>query len=1007
MLADDSMHPYRHILAVTFTNKAVHEMKERILLSLYSFSDSAILQNPSPMFTVLCGLLNVPAETLHKRAETVLKRLLHNYAFFDVVTIDTFNHRILKTFAYDLRLPSNFEVALDTNLLLEEAVDNLIYKAGADELLTQTLVDFALEKADEDKSWDIALDLKKTAQLLLEEDHYEHIKRLKHTSLHDFTALGKKLLAAVKKQERQLLAAAEEVLALLATHELTASDFTRGTLFNHFKKIASGALTSLYSNKLEENLAAGKIYTKTLPAERAAVIDGLLPELTTAYHQLKKGVFHLKFLQNFYRNSVPLSLLSAIKNELETLKAEQNLVLISEFNSIISEAIAHQPAPFIYERLGEKYRHYFIDEFQDTSQMQWGNLTPLISNALESENMYGKRGTLRIVGDAKQAIYRWRGGRPEQFMGLSGAENPFYVEKEVIPLPTNYRSFDEIINFNNAFFKQIASLLSHPDHFELYDEKSFQKTNSKTGGLVTLAFVEKEAEEERYCERVLTYVRESVAQGFSYNEICVLTRKRKEGVMVARYLLEHGVQIVSSEMLLLKNHPKIDFLIHLILFSLQPDNREHRIKMLHFLAEKERIEEKHDFFMRFLEDFDRLLERYEFDKTFFLQMPFFDAVEYAIGAFGLADASDAYLQFFLDEVMDFVTKQGGGVSNFIAYWEKKKEALSIAAPQAPEAVQIMTIHKAKGLEFPVVIYPFANSPIYEERNAKLWLPAEEAVYGIPYALLDKNKALRELSGEVAELYDGLQSKLELDQFNILYVALTRAVERLYIITRKEINNKGEEKLDRFSGLFIYYLKAKSLWNEEEPEYVFGETTRASLPGRSLTQTTHIPFLPYPSLKNRFEVVTKAGALWNTPQQEATTTGNILHYLLSKIQYATDTGEVMETAFREGTLTRAEQEKYRELVTAVVHHEKLAPYYTPDYTIYTEREIYSRSGEAIRPDRVAIRNNTAVIIDYKTGAFNSGYKMQLQTYAGVVAEMGIKVEKSLLVFVNDTIEVIPV
>ncbi|MCB0375247.1 MAG: UvrD-helicase domain-containing protein, partial [Sinomicrobium sp.] len=573
LFSDDLVHHFKQMLAVTFTNKAVYEMKERILTSLSAFSEDDAVVRPPDMLAALAGELEVSVETLQRRARNVLKHILHNYAFFDIVTIDKFNHRIIRAFAYDLKLPSNFEVALDTVPLLEEAVDNLIYKAGEDTLLTKALVDFAVEKADDDKSWDIAIDLREIAQLLLEENHYEHVEQLRERTLNDFLALGRRLKSTIKKQESAIKAGAESVLELLEANGLEASDFSRGTLPNHFKKMAVLDFNGLYANKLAENLAEAAVYPKTLPEDKAFAIDALLPELSKAYHRLKKAVFNVKFLRNFYKNIVPLSLLNAVRNELEALKEERNMVLISEFNSIISKAIANQPAPFIYERLGEKYRHYFIDEFQDTSQMQWDNLKPLIGNALESETLAGQRGTLYIVGDAKQAIYRWRGGKPEQFIDLYRCQNPFQVEKAVTVLPKNRRSFSEIVAFNNGFFSHISEFLTHPGYRDLYKNRSFQETGDKMGGMVSLSFIAKDDGDAAYCGEVLRYIRQAVAQGFAYNDICVLTRKRSEGVTVADYLLEQGVKIVSSETLLLKNNPKVDFLINLLLCLLYPHDK--------------------------------------------------------------------------------------------------------------------------------------------------------------------------------------------------------------------------------------------------------------------------------------------------------------------------------------------------------------------------------------------------------------------------------------------------
>ena len=856
------------------------------------------------------------------------------------------------------------------------------------------------------KSWDIAIDLKKIAQLLLEENHYERVEALKDKTIYDFLALGESLRSAIKTQTEMIKTDAEGVLALLKKNELEVSDFARGTLPNHFKKMTLEDFNGLYNNKLEENLATGKLYAKTLSEEKASRIDALLSELTMAYHRLKKAVFHLKFLQNFYKNIVPLSLLNAIKNELESLKAEQNVVLISEFNSIISKAIANQPAPFIYERLGEKYRHYFIDEFQDTSQMQWRNLKPLISNALESETLRGEQGTLCIVGDAKQAIYRWRGGDPEQFIRLYGDHNPFQVEKEVISLPRNYRSFDTIVEFNNEFFQHIASFLTNSDHRDLYENKSSQEVNAKKGGKISLNFIPKEADDDTYCQLVLKYIQEIIEQGFAYHDICILTRTRKEGVTVAKYLLEHTVPIVSSETLLLKNNAKIDFLINLMHYVLRPDDALHRMAVLHFLAAQENGTEKHDFFTRFLDDPEFLLNTYSFETSTYLQLPLFDAVEYAIEAFNLAAPSDAYLQYFLDEVMGFVLKKGSSLSDFLTYWEEKKDTLSIATPQVPDAVQIMTIHKAKGLEFPVVIYPFATTKLYNEGFSKIWLPVPPADYAISHALLDKNKEIREFNDEASELYDKLQENAALDQFNLLYVALTRAIEQLYIITKKDTNSKEKGIPYDFPGLFRNYLEAKSLWDTNQTEYVFGKAANHLSKRTQKLQTETVPFITYAASKRKFEIITEVYPPWDVSKQPLEQ-GKLYHYLLSKIKYASDLNNVLEEALKAGILTVQQKKEYQLKLNAIIDHNVLKHYYTTSYTIYNERDIYTRSGEVIRPDRVAIQNNNATIIDYKTGTFNDEYVAQLNRYAEAIAEMNSIVEKKLLVFINDTIEVMAV
>src|SRR5690606_33521583 len=299
---------------------------------------------------------------------------------------------------------------------------------------------------DDDKSWDVAYDFNKIAKLLVNENDMPFIESIKNKTLDDFKTLKNQLKKEIKETENNIIKHAQSVLNLIEERGLTFTDFSRGTLPNHFKKAAELNLDNLYVNQLEENITERKgIYTKTLKPDLASAIESILPKIEASYKLVKSSVYGLKFLKNFYKNITPLSVLNTINNELVLLKEDQNKMLISEFNAIISKEIKNQPTPFIYERIGEKFKHYFIDEFQDTSQLQWENLIPLIGNSLSSET-----GTAMLVGDAKQAIYRWRGGKAEQFIDLFNDENPFPIEKKVNNLPINYRSFKEIVNFNNA-----------------------------------------------------------------------------------------------------------------------------------------------------------------------------------------------------------------------------------------------------------------------------------------------------------------------------------------------------------------------------------------------------------------------------------------------------------------------------------------------------------------------------------------------------------------------------
>ncbi len=292
------------------------------------------------------------------------------------------------------------------------------------------------------------------------------------------------------------------------------------------------------------------------------------------------------FLQNAYRNLVPLTLLNAIQREIKNIQKEKDQLSISEFNTIISNEIKNQPAPFIYERLGEKYRHYFIDEFQDTSKMQWNNLIPLIGNALESEYEEGQTGSLFLVGDAKQAIYRWRGGEAEQFLELATSlSNPFSIEGETRMLPKNFRSCDEIVRFNNAFFQSISSFLEEPKYRLFFEEGNRQETNHKEGGYVHLSFLN-DSDNSQYGHKTMHHITESLKRGFDYKDICILIRKKKHGVLLANYLMREHIPVVSSESLLLSSNAKVKFLVSLAKFTMQPNETELSYEVLQFLSEE-------------------------------------------------------------------------------------------------------------------------------------------------------------------------------------------------------------------------------------------------------------------------------------------------------------------------------------------------------------------------------------------------------------------------------------
>jgi ATP-dependent exoDNAse (exonuclease V) beta subunit len=1006
VLSSDFNRNYRNILAITFTNKAVNEMKQRILGSLFDFGNTDENAGTPSMLMDISNELGIPIPVLRNRSRQALKEILHNYAFFDVSTIDKFTHRIIRTFAKDLKLPQNFEVVLDTDLLLDEAVAKLINRAGRDTQLTKVLVDFAMEKIDEDKSWDIAIDLHKIGKLLFNENQAPHLKKLEGKTIDDFLGLKNNFLHNITILESKIKEDADRIMAIIHENGLEFGDFKSAFFPKFISKIAGGDLHIDFVAGWKQNFSTESLYTKTCPQGVKDTLDALHPIFNTHFQNIREHYISTSLLKNAYNNIVPLTVLNAIQHELRTLELERDLLPISSFNNIISNEIKDQPAPFIYERIGEKYRHYFIDEFQDTSQMQWNNLTPLVGNALESEDSQGKTGSLLLVGDAKQAIYRWRGGKAEQFLNLIGLkDNPFVIPPVTANLPANYRSHEEVIKFNNDFFTVTSTFLEDSTYNRLFLEGNQQKYNPKKGGLVQLQFIDADdtqKEDDLYCAAVLDILQQVLEKNYTLRDICILTRKKKHGILLADFLMQHNIPIISSETLLLNSNPKVRFLIGLLNLSVRPYDLETGFEILAFLFRAEK--DLHTYIRDHLKSVPQLLRnRYGFNLETLKRTSVYDGLEYAIKQFRLVEDSDAYVTYLLDVVQEVEQKEGSNSQVFLAYWEKKKDQLGIVAPENVDAVQIMTVHKSKGLEFPIVIFPFANTNIYEEIEPKLWLPVpEESFNGFQEILINKKQEVLTY-GEVAEtIYNEEQHKLELDAFNILYVALTRAIKGLYIVTKKDLTVKGEHKTNYYSGLFIHYLKEKGLWDETSAQYRFGtlENEAGTKEDKNLREV--IPHTYTFKERPEFRILTKSGALWDTNRENAIYKGNVVHHIMGQVQTKEDVADAIDALIGKGELTMEERTDIKNKIHDIVDHPELSPYFSKGKEVRNEQDILTRDGKLLRPDRIVIQGDQATVIDYKTGRKNPAYHQQIQLYADALEGMGYQIENKILVYINEDI-----
>lgn len=1008
LLTHDAPSKFRQILAITFTNKAVDEMKTRILDNLYGFGLHPVPEKQAALFNDLCDELSLEAGQLRDRSKTMLKRILHNYSFFEVSTIDKFNHKIIKTFARDLHLSQNFEVELDTDLLLEEAVGNLLERAGSDEALTEVLIAFSLEKIDEDKSWNIAYDLLEMGKLLFQENHADHVEPLRSKSIGDFKDIQQRIAQEMGHLEQQIIQTAQTVLKEIENQGFEFADFPYKVIPNHFKKMTEGEFSpsALYTSKtLEPSLIEGKI----LKANDKRDISSLAPLLLQAYLSQKEKIYRHRYLKNIYGNIVPMTVLNEIAKEIKHIELERDIIPISSLNAILSKEIKGQPVPFIYERMGEKYRHYFIDEFQDTSKMQWDNLVPLIGNALESEDERQEKGSLFLVGDVKQAIYRWRGGRAEQLLQLiNGKSHPFSVKPMVRSLDTNWRSRDTIVEFNNTFFTTVAPVLENQDYQDLFLHDSHQKTNNNPGGFVHLTILDKNLEEKdaAYCTEVLGTIDQLKSENHPYSDICILVRDNNKAMVLANHLATNQIPIISSEALLLGTNPQVNFLVAVLRVVQNKNDREAAYIILKDLGSNE--QDVHRFIANHLDSIDLyLFEAFAFNIHNLKSEPTSHILEKAISCFDLSTGSSAHITFLMDEVLELEKREGPSIHAFLTYWEIKKESLSIAAPEDVDAVRIMTVHKSKGLEFPFVIFPFANASL-KKPNKKIWAPAtpDEENLELHEFLLNTNKDLLEFNSITHLLYKEEEQKSVLDAMNVLYVALTRPTKGMFVITETGKEPTGPNEAGSYADLFGWYLQQQHIPAYEPGKYLIGRfPENVSSPDKAIEGGKHIPYITRPFNDPGFIISTKSGRLWDDARTEAIEMGNVIHHALSQIQTIKDMPTVLEQMGASGALPKEHKNEIEEKIRAVVEHPRLLPYFSDGGEVLNEQEILLPNGLTLRPDRISIYGDEATLIDYKTGRQSPAHKDQIMQYADVLKEMGYQIKHAIIVYIDQQIELV--
>ena len=734
----------------------------------------------------------------------------------------------------------------------------------------------------------------------------------------------------------------------------------------------------------------------------------LLSKLQLAYEEYQ----NVYLLEAFNNNIYPLSLLNSINKEFKKIQEDQNILSISEFNEIIHNEIQNQPAPFIYEKMGDKFRHFFIDEFQDTSVLQWKNLIPLIDNALSSEEN-GVKGSLLLVGDPKQAIYRWRGGKAEQFIALSQEENPFSNKyKKTVSLDTNYRSYSEVIDFNNSFFKYISGKLSNPDYINLYQNNSHQNKTCKSGGYANISFIDtsesinqnEEDEEDKntkYLKQTIVTIDKVLKNGFQYKDIVLLARTKSNGILLANYLTENKIPILSSETLLIQNATEVKLIVNVLKYINNKYDANAKFNMLYYVGKYLQSDEDiHDMISQnLLVSDEKLMEALVknnliIDFNACRKKSLYETVEIIVSTFIKQKANNSYVQYFLDLVLERNIKAQSSIAEFIDYWERIGYKKSIPSPEGNNAIKIMTIHKSKGLEFPIVIYPFANDNYSKNNKNKLWVPLENEKINFHKVLIDNKKDVLNYNKNASEIYNKKNQEEVLDNINVLYVAFTRAVEQLYVISEIKINKDGVLP-NTLSSFLIEYLQTNKNFDEKKLEYEFGFPIKVSEREDKATDLHEIQVVTNKIKTSAIKIAQKEAVMWGTIQAEAIEFGNTLHEILSYIKTNEDVKNAIAKSLETGLINPSQVSIIEEVVNSIINHSELQNFYSKEAEIYNEKGIIDENNNTFIPDRIAIIKNKAYLLDYKTGVPKEDHKNQVEKYEILLKNMGFDVIEKLL------------
>ena len=989
---------YRKILAITFTNKAVNEMKERILAFLKSLASGV----EDELFSILAE--EIDKHKISFRARQILNHIHHDYSNFSIYTIDSFFQRIVQSFAVDLKIPLNHQLELSDEVILSQTVDLLLSKLGHDKNITDIVLDFSFSNMDEERGWNIERELTKIGKQIYRENAIKYLKKLESMGLEDFVASIKQLKSEIAETEKNMQDLGQKSCKLITGAGLDFTDFYQGLkgIGEWFRKNANGTFTSPNSyifKAINEDVWFPKVSAKAglIEAiahslkEHAVLIISLLRE-----HNLLKAI---------YKNIYPLALLNEIRLIAAQLQRTEGVMHISEANVRIGESIQDELIPFIFERIGDRFSYIFIDEFQDTSVLQWQNLLPIAVEAISSQTFENEAGKAILFGDAKQAIYRFRGGDVRQFAALPQVEgvpkNEIIQEREDAlvrnfqknHLATNWRSKKEIIQFNNAFFEAKTANCEELQIKTIYQSvKQQTPDNEKIGGGVFLSYLRKSDAKNDYMEfvfnEITNIIQTALQDGYALADIAVLVRGNDLGTAIARYLSQQQISTISAESLLLANNRDVIFLIACLTCLTHANDPIAKANMLDFIAtQKNLVKEEILPYCRSEKAFNQFVKTIypAFQPASLQKQNLYERVESLIQIFDLATRANPFILAFLDFVSDFTFTFAKPHVQFLDYWHEKNGKLSLSNPKGIDAVTVMTIHQSKGLEFPIVIYPFKDPK--GESNSK-WVELEKPIGKLTAALLQVSD-MKETCFDAVYAEEKQLGKL--DTLNVDYVAFTRAEDRLYIVGKE-----GNTKIDEVQTfLKNQQIEPVSSQDKTVDYYQYGsktEKTTASkrVEPKQINTITNCLSMP---------LSVSFGGKSAQKDNENTLWGTAIHDYLSQIYTREDVKKVSESIQKDKKWDKNSKNMLLQMLKNVFSHPQAEVLFGKDALVKNEAEIIDENGKSYRIDRLILNGNNCVLIDYKTGKPQDKHVEQINLYGDLLEKAGFYVEEKRIVYID--------